>query len=151
MLIGSQRHLALAVGAPHTRALDRDTAPAERHLSILVTVPNRRPVRVVLALHADDVGHLLFHQLGQNAEPDAHAEGEQALSRCPDQLPERLLDTLRQYSLITGRLRDRYGLIHGGASLIFPGSPRTLPTEADAAGGTAVKFYELRDNPSATC
>ncbi|MEJ7570415.1 MAG: hypothetical protein WKF41_19400, partial [Gaiellaceae bacterium] len=26
------------------------------------------------------------------------------------------------------------------------GSPRTLPTRADAAGGTAVKFYELRDN-----
>jgi hypothetical protein len=31
---------------------------------------------------------------------------------------------------------------------IFGGSPRTLPTGADAAGGTAVtsKFYELRDN-----
>src|SRR5207247_4905839 len=26
------------------------------------------------------------------------------------------------------------------------GSPRTLPTRADEAGGTAVKFYELRDN-----
>jgi hypothetical protein len=30
--------------------------------------------------------------------------------------------------------------------LILDGSPRTLPTEADEAGGTAVKFYELRDN-----
>jgi hypothetical protein len=31
---------------------------------------------------------------------------------------------------------------------ILVGSPRTLPTGADAAGGTAVtsKFYELRDN-----
>src|SRR5206468_7626426 len=29
---------------------------------------------------------------------------------------------------------------------ICGGSPRTLPTRADAAGGTAVKFYELRDN-----
>src|SRR5437899_10249699 len=29
---------------------------------------------------------------------------------------------------------------------IFGGSPRTLPTGADEAGGTAVKFYELRDN-----
>jgi hypothetical protein len=29
---------------------------------------------------------------------------------------------------------------------IFAGSPRTLPSGADAAGGTAVKFYELRDN-----
>jgi hypothetical protein len=29
--------------------------------------------------------------------------------------------------------------------LILDGSPRTLPTEADEAGGTAVKFYELRD------
>lgn len=26
------------------------------------------------------------------------------------------------------------------------GSPRTLPKAADEAGGTAVKFYELRDN-----
>jgi hypothetical protein len=26
------------------------------------------------------------------------------------------------------------------------GSPRTLSARADAAGGTAVKFYELRDN-----
>jgi len=26
------------------------------------------------------------------------------------------------------------------------GSPRTLPTRADEAGGTAVKFYEPRDN-----
>jgi hypothetical protein len=29
---------------------------------------------------------------------------------------------------------------------IFAGSPRTLPSGADAAGGTAVKFYELWDN-----
>jgi hypothetical protein len=29
---------------------------------------------------------------------------------------------------------------------ILDGSPRTLPAEADEAGGTAVKFYELRDN-----
>ena len=31
---------------------------------------------------------------------------------------------------------------------IFGGSPRTLPTGADEAGGTAVKFYKLRDNLS---
>jgi len=30
--------------------------------------------------------------------------------------------------------------------LIFAGSPRRLPKGADEAGGTAVKFYELRDN-----
>jgi hypothetical protein len=30
------------------------------------------------------------------------------------------------------------------------GSLRTLPTRADAAGGAAVKFYELRDNLSFT-
>ena len=29
---------------------------------------------------------------------------------------------------------------------IFGGSPRTLQTGADEAGGTADKFYELRDN-----
>ena len=30
--------------------------------------------------------------------------------------------------------------------MILDGSPRTLPAGADEAGGTAVKFYELRDN-----
>src|SRR6266851_8074630 len=46
---------------------------------------------------------------------------------------------------------ERYVPIHGGSLLlILDGSPRTLPTEADEAGGTAVKFYELRDNLS-TC
>ena len=28
----------------------------------------------------------------------------------------------------------------------FDGSPRTLPSGTDEAGGTAVKFYELWDN-----
>ena len=35
--------------------------------------------------------------------------------------------------------------------MIFDGSPRTLPTGADEAGGTAVKFYELRDNLGGEC
>ena len=34
--------------------------------------------------------------------------------------------------------------------MILDGSPRTLPTGADKAGGTAVKFYELRDNLNRT-
>jgi hypothetical protein len=44
------------------------------------------------ALRTDDVVYFLFHQLGQHAEPNAHAEGEQPLLRCPDQLPKRFLD-----------------------------------------------------------
>jgi hypothetical protein len=87
-----------------------------------------------------------FHQLGQHAEPDAHAQREQTLLRCPDQLPQCLLHALREHGFLQGRLSDRYVATHGGSSFDLGGSPRTLPTGADAAGGTAVtsKFYEPR-------
>ena len=43
------------------------------------------------------------------------------------------------YACLLRLIRSRRFLL-----LIFGGSRRTLPTGADEAGGTAVKFYELR-------
>jgi hypothetical protein len=41
----------------------------------------------VLALRANDVVHLVLHQLGKHAEPDTDAQGEQALLGRSDELP----------------------------------------------------------------
>ena len=134
--IGRQRHLALAVGGPGPRPLDRDAPAAERDLAGLVAVTHRGAVRVVLALRADDLVDLLLHQLGQHAEPDADAQRQQPLLRRPDQLAQRLLHTRGQHGLLRGHGgRDRYGLLHGGSSFDLGGSPRTLPTGADEAEG----------------
>ena len=81
-----------------------------------MAVPHRGPLRVPLPLRADDLVDLLLHQLAQHTEPDTDAQREQPLLRGPDQLAQRLLHALRQHGLITGRLRDRYVLIHGGSS-----------------------------------
>src|SRR6266536_3814991 len=49
-------------------------------------------------------------------EPDTDAEREQSLLRSADQLPERLLNALRQHDLLRARLRERYVPVHGGSS-----------------------------------
>ncbi len=53
----------------------------------------------MLALRADDLVDLELHQLVHDAEPDADAEREQPLPRCPDELAERLLDLRWQRTL----------------------------------------------------
>jgi len=45
-----------------------------------VTVTLRRPVGIVLAVGANDLVHLEFHQLVNDAESDANAEREPALA-----------------------------------------------------------------------
>ena len=80
-------------------------------------VTHRGPLRVPLPLRTNDIVDLLFHQLGQDAEPDADAQRQQPFLRCPDQLAESFLHALREHSLITGRLSDRYVATHGGSSL----------------------------------
>src|SRR5439155_18219516 len=127
--------------------LHRHAPAAQRHLARLVPVPYGRALRVVLALRADDLDDFLFQQLGQDAEADADTQRQQPLLRRADQLPERLLHTLRQHDLVT-RLGERYGALHGGSSLsIFP-ITRHAPKRSGREGGTADlrKFYELRDN-----
>jgi hypothetical protein len=81
VLIGGERDLRLAVGAPDARALDRNAASAERHLAVLVAMSDRVALGVPLALRAHDLVDLLLHQLAQNAEPDTDAQREQALLR----------------------------------------------------------------------
>jgi hypothetical protein len=148
MLIDPKPHLSLAVSGPHPRSTNFHATTTERHLAVLVTVPDRGPVRIVLALQAHDVIYLLFHQLGQHAEPDADTQREQALLRCPDQLAQRFLDALREHSLLHGRLRDRYVATHGGSSFDLWRITANAPIGSGRGGGTAVtsKFYEPRGN-----
>jgi hypothetical protein len=102
----------------------------------------------VLALRAHNVVDLFLHQLGQDAEPDADAQRQQPLLRCPNQLAQRLLDALREHGLLQGRLSDRYVAIHGGSSLDLCGITANAANTSGRGGGTAVtsKFYKPRDN-----
>jgi hypothetical protein len=107
----------------------------------------RRSVPRLLERTDDIVDLLLLHQLRQDTEPDANRErraGRLLLSR----RAARATCTRSGSNLIPGRRRDRYVAVHGGSSSIWSGSPRTLTTTADAAGGTAVKLYEFRDTLS---
>ena len=116
MLIGRQRQLRLAVRRPSPRTLDRNAPAAERHLAVLVAVTDRGPLRVPLALRADDLVDLLLQQLSEHTEPDLDRQRQQSLLRRPHQLPQRLLHALREHGLIADRLRDRYVARHGGSS-----------------------------------
>ena len=148
MLIAPQWHLRLAIGRAHPRTLDPHPPTTKRHLPVLVTVTNRRAGRIVLALRTDDLIDLLLEQLPKHAESHLHRERQQPLPRSPNQLPQRLLHPLREHSLISDRLSDRYVALHGGSSFDLDRIARHAPTRSGRAGGTAVtsKFYEPRDN-----
>src|SRR5581483_9021425 len=129
----------------------RDPPPAERQRSLLVAVPLRRPLRIMLALRADDLVDLQLHQLMHNAEPDADAEGEQPFPRCPDQLAERLLDLRRQHPLGRRRGRDdrRPGYLpHGGSSSLEWTSATQNAAHGSGRGrrDRRSNFYEISDN-----
>src|SRR5437660_1177029 len=81
VLIGGQRDLRLAVGAPDPRALDRNAPSADCHLAVLAAVGDRHAIDIVPARGADHVVDLLLHQLAQNPKPDTDAQREQALLR----------------------------------------------------------------------
>jgi hypothetical protein len=127
---------------------DLRAAAAERHLTVLVAMTDGGPIRVVLALGADDLVDFLFHQFGENAQPDAHAQRQQSLLCCPNQLAQRLLHTFGEHGLIVGRLRDRYGLLHGGSSFDLGLIGHHAPKRSGRARRDRrhLKFYELRDN-----
>ena len=76
VLVGLQPDLLAAVGAAYPRPLDVNAPPAEGDLARLVAVTHRAALRVVSALRADNLVDLLFQQLGQHAEPDAHTQRE---------------------------------------------------------------------------
>ena len=110
VLVALNRQLALVVGRAHPRATDRDPPAAQGHRPVLVAVTDRDAIGVVLALRADDLVDLELHQLVHDAEPDADAEREQALPRCPDELAQRLLDPRWERTLrrLAGSCRPRW-------------------------------------------
>jgi hypothetical protein len=116
MLVRLQRHLRRPVRGPHPRPADLDAAPAQRDLTIVMTMTDSGPLPVPLALRADDFVDLFLKHLAQHTEPDAHAQRQQPLLRGAYQLPQRLLHAHGKHGLIAGRLPDRYGLLHGGSS-----------------------------------
>ena len=73
-----------------------DDQPAERDLALLVPVAIRPALRHVFAPRADDLTHLLLHQLGEDAEADADRERQQPLLGRAGDLVEGDLDTLGQ-------------------------------------------------------
>src|SRR5439155_16888601 len=100
------RHLVLVVGLPHPRPADRHAPAAQGHRPARVAVTLGDPVGVVLALRADDLVDLELHQLVNDAEPDTHAQREQALSRRPDKLAERLMNLRWKWALRSLQGRD---------------------------------------------
>jgi hypothetical protein len=150
VLVRLQWHLGRAVRGPYPRPADLDPAAAERHLTVIVTVPERGPLGVPLTLRADDLVELVLEHLAQHTQPDSDAQREQSFLRGPDQLTERVLHALREHGLIVGRLRDRYVATHGGSSFGSWRIAHHAPTRSGRAGGTAVtsNFYTHRDNLS---
>lgn len=128
---------------PTVRPVRRGLAPRARARDA-----SRGPVPVPLLLRTHDIVDLLFHQLAQHAERDPDAQRQQPLLRCPNQLAERFLHALRQHGLITGRLSNRYVPFTTVPPSILGGSPRTLPSGADAAGADRrhLKLLRAPDN-----
>src|SRR6266516_2067569 len=99
--------------------MDLHAPAAQGHRAVLVAVTLSGSIRVPLSLRADDLVDLPLHQLVHDAEPDTHAECEQALPRCPDELAERLLDLRWKRTLRHLQGRGDLGggyLLHGGSS-----------------------------------
>src|SRR4051812_33701606 len=116
-----------------------------------MAVTLRGPVSIVLALRAHDPGYLELHQLVNDAKPDADAEREQALPRCPDELAELPGSAVGADSPTTPQGRNDLGrgyLLHGGSSC-----PRGLgwrlsrsQRERTRREDRRSKFYEISDN-----
>ena len=136
--IGSQLDLARAIDRPRARPLDRHPSPAERDLTGLVSVADRRAIEVMATLRADHRLDLLGHQLAQHTQPHADAQGQQPFLRRASQLAQRFLHPRRQRVELL--LADQLvGLVvyvpHGGSPVsmdLF--ALATLPTAADEAG-----------------
>src|SRR5581483_3475968 len=150
VLVGAQRDLAAPVDAADPWPLDPDAATAKRHLARLVPVADRAPLRVVLALRADDVDDFLLHQLSEHTKPDADAQGEQPLLGRIYQLTERLLHARRQPELTRADLLSRYGL-HGGSSCLDDDfALATVAARPDEAGGPPPQVLRATRQPPAT-
>src|SRR3954452_16018796 len=120
-----------------------------------MTVTLRRPVGVMLALRADDLVDLELHQLMHDAEPNADAEREQALPRCPDELAERLLNLRWERTLRCLQGRDDLGgryLLHGGSPVLADLLGACHARNASGRGGrTAIKVLRDLGQPRRRC
>src|SRR5918999_3271526 len=73
VLVAPDGQLVLVVGRAHPWPADRQAPAAQGHRAVLVAMTLRRPLGVVLALRADNLGHLELHQFVDDAEPNAVA------------------------------------------------------------------------------
>jgi hypothetical protein len=148
VLTGFEADLRTALRGPDPRPTNLDPPASERHLPVLVAIPDSGAIRVPLALRSHNLVDLLLQHLGQNAQPDADRQRQQSFFRCPNQLAQCLLHALGQHGLIIGRPRDRYGLIDGRSSFGLARSTRHALTSSGRAGGTAVTSKLVRKSRS---
>src|SRR4051794_31302363 len=87
MRVAGKLNLMPAVGRARPRPADRHSTAAERDLAGFVAVPNRRPVRDLAALRADDLVDLGLHQLVQHAKPGADAQRQPPSYAAPASMP----------------------------------------------------------------
>jgi hypothetical protein len=155
VLVALPRQPMLVIDRAHPRPAHPHASAAERHRPAFVTVPLRRPVRDVLVPRAHDLVDLALHQPMHDGETETHAQREQPLPRCPDELAARLLNLRRQRTL--QRLRGRHDLragylLHGGSYRpLGPGfdRPERSQPERTRREDRHSKFYEISDNLSA--
>jgi hypothetical protein len=114
---GEELHLFNKVRDGYIRYVDQyDCAGFEYKDGVLDQ--NKRPRRaigIVPALQPDHLDDFFLEPLGQDAEADADAQGEQPLLRGAHELAERLLHPRRERKLLASDLVERYGP-HGGSS-----------------------------------
>ena len=147
-LVGRHRQLAGAVGGPDPRSADPHPAAAQGHLARLAAMADRRPVRVVAALGADQPGDILVQHDLQHLQAGPHRQGQQALAGGAGQLGDRDGHPLGQLQLGAVGGGGAVGILrHGGPLLVelLGGCP--TPTTRQASGGDRhLNFYGNRDN-----
>jgi predicted transcriptional regulator len=106
-----------------------------------VTVTNRRAIRDLGVLRADDLIQLGLHHLAQHPKADTNAERQQPILRRAGQLPQRVLHPQRQNPPRACVLLPLYGL-QGGSSRLY-GLIRTRHAPNGTRQGERTATYEL--------
>jgi len=101
---------------------------------------------VVLALRADDLVDLLFHQLGERTEPGINARGEPPLLRRADQIPSASCTRGGNPSSLVPTCSSATVSMADPPVSIDDFALATVATRPDEAEGPPPKYYELRDN-----
>jgi hypothetical protein len=98
LLVAVQPDLLGVISSSDPRTADLDPAGAERDLPGRVPVTPRGPLRVLLALRADDPVDLPLHRLMQHLQPRHHRQRQQPLLRLPSDPCQRQLHMLGQHN-----------------------------------------------------